>query len=105
MATCEFPVERFYDPADLDPDAPRLFVRRRGNGWELVDEEGTLLSTHPTQRAAIDAARARSELRFSEILVRGSTGRMEWQLEQDPELRRILDALRRRRERHEEAAD
>jgi hypothetical protein len=105
MATREPPVELFYDPEDLDPAAPRLFVWRNGDTWELLDEDDVVLSTHPTQRAAIDAARTRSRLRFSEILVRGRTGRVEWQLEQDPELRRILDSLRRLRERHEEAAD
>ena len=101
----EPPEERFYDPADLDPDAPRLYVLRNGDAWELQDEAGDVLSTHPTQRDALDAARCRSARCFSEILVRGSTGRVEWQLDQDPELRRILDGLRARRMRYAEAAD
>jgi hypothetical protein len=96
MATREPPVERFYDPADLDPTAPRLYVWRNGDTWELLDEADTVLSAHSTRREAICAARKRSELRFSEILVRGGTGCMEWQLEQDPELLRIIDSLRRR---------
>jgi hypothetical protein len=105
MATREPPVELFYDPQDLDPTAPRLYVWRNGATWELQNETGDVLSTHPTQTDAIDAARRRSEARFSEILVRGSSGRMEWQLDQDPELLRISDWFRERRRQHQEAAD
>ena len=106
MATREPPVELFYDPADLDPKAPRLYVWRNGNTWELQDEAGAVLSTHPTQDDAIDAALERSRVCFSEILVRGSTGRMEWLVDQNPELLRIIDSLQRRWERNQaEAAD
>jgi hypothetical protein len=93
MATREPPVELFYDPADLDPDAPRLRVSRNGEGWELRDDDGVLLSKHPSQSDAIHAALERSSMRFSEILVRGSTGRAEWLVGQDPltqDLSRIL---------------
>jgi hypothetical protein len=93
MATREPPIELFYDPADLDPEAPRLRVSRNGEGWELRGDDGVLLSKHPTQGDAIDAALERSGVRFSEILVRGSTGRAEWLVGQDPltqDLSRIL---------------
>jgi hypothetical protein len=106
MATREPPVELYYDPADLDSEAPRLYVRRGGEAWALEDEAGTLLSTHRTQDDAIDAALERSAQRFSEILVRGSTGRMEWLIDQNPELLRVVDSLSRRWEkRAPEAAD
>lgn len=102
MATREPPVELFYSPEDLDPRAPRLRVTRNGEGWELRSDEGLLLSKHPSQEGAIDAALERSSLRFSEILVRGSTGRAEWVVNQNPEwlkLTRALDQdLKRRRE-------
>jgi hypothetical protein len=93
MATHAPPVERFYDPADLDPSAPRLRVMRNGAGWELQDDGGMLLSAHPSQGDAIDAALERSKVRFSEILVRNSTGRTEWRVAQDEltqELSRLL---------------
>jgi hypothetical protein len=105
MATREPSVELFYDPAELAPGAPRLHVLRNGDTWELQDEEGAILSTHPTQNDAIEAARRRSEVRFSEILVRGSTGRIEWQFDQNPEMLRVTDWFRERRRHHEEAAD
>jgi hypothetical protein len=81
MATREPPVELFYDPDDLHPTAPRLRVTRNSVGWELRDEGGVLLGTHPTQDDAIDAGLERSRLRFSEILARGSNGRIEWRIE------------------------
>lgn len=106
MAKREPPVTLYYDPADLDPEAPRLRVTRNGVGWELRDEAGTLLGTHPTQSAAIDAGLERSKARFSEILVRGSTGRAEWVVDQDPELLRAVAFLHKRWEkRQREAAD
>lgn len=86
MATREPPVELFYDPAELDPDAPRLYVRRNGTSWRLLDQDGVLLSTHASQDEAIGAARQISKKRFSEILVRGSTDDLEWRLDQDPEI-------------------
>jgi hypothetical protein len=95
MATREAPVERLYLPEDLAPGAPRLHVMRNGAGWELRDDAGLVLSKHPTQGDAVDAALERSRVRFSEILVRGSTGRVEWLVGQDPltqELSRILRA-------------
>jgi hypothetical protein len=94
MATREPPVELFYDPADLDPNAPRLRVVRNGVGWELRDEAGVLLSTHPTQADAIDAALERSAVRFSEILVRGSTGATEWVVGQDALTQQLSRLLR-----------
>jgi hypothetical protein len=49
------PIELFYDSADLDPDAPRLYVRRNGTAWRL-DQDGVLLSVHASQGEAIGAA-------------------------------------------------
>jgi hypothetical protein len=93
MAKREPAVELFYDPEELDADAPRLRVTRNGEGWELRGDDGMLLSKHPSQSNAIDAALERSKLRFSEILVRGSTGRAEWVVGQDAltqDLARVL---------------
>jgi hypothetical protein len=97
MATREPPVELFYDPEELTPGAPRLYVRRNGTAWRLLDENGGLLSTHPSQSHAIDTARQLSKARFSEILVRGSTDDLEWRLDQDPEIAEIVDRLRGKR--------
>lgn len=102
MATREPPVELFYDPQELTPGAPRLRIMRNGEGWELLDDEGMLVSRHPTQADAIDAALELSKVRFSEILVRGSTGRAEWVVNQNPrwlKLAKEIDRdLARRRE-------
>jgi hypothetical protein len=94
MATREPPVELFYDPAELRPGAPRLYVWRNEAAWELQDEAGTVLSVHPDQSAAVAAALGRSRQAFSEILVRGTTGEMEWHLEQPPALRDAVDPCR-----------
>jgi hypothetical protein len=96
MATREPPVELFYDPADLDPAAPRLYVWRSGRTWELQDEDGIVLSTHPTQRDAIEEAHERSAARFCEILARGSTGRIEWRIEQSPMMREAAECWRKK---------
>jgi hypothetical protein len=93
MATRESSIDLYYDPEDLDPDAPRLRVTRNGKGWELRAGEGDLLSKHPSQAEAIDAALERSKARFSEILVRGSTGRAEWVVNQDPKWLKLTRAL------------
>lgn len=107
MATREAPVELAYDPAELDPGAPRLYVRRNGTAWRLLDADGAVVSTHPSQAHAIQAARRRSRTRFSEILVRGPTDDLEWRLDQDPEIAEIIDRLRGRhlRRGRGEAAD
>lgn len=97
MATREPPVELFYDPQELTPGAPRLYVRRNGTSWRLLDENGTLLSAHSSQSEAIGAARRLSKKRFAEILVRGSTDDLEWRLDQDPEIAEIMDRLREKR--------
>lgn len=105
MATREPPVERFYDPDKLDPDAPRLYVWRNGDTWELLDETHTVLSTHADQRDAIDAALDRSQVQFSEILARGSTGRIEWRIDQNPALLELTEYWPKRRLRDQKAAD
>jgi hypothetical protein len=105
MTTREPPVERFYDPADLDPTAPRLYVWRNGGTWELLDETDTVLSAHATQRDAIDAALDRSQVRFSEILARGSTGRIEWRIDQNPALLELTEYWLAKRVGGQEAAD
>lgn len=105
MATREPPAELFYDPQELAPGAPRLYVWRNGFSWELQDEEGVLLGTHPSQTHAIEAARRLSKQRFSEILVRGSTGELEWRLDQDPAVAEIIDRFRERHLLQWEEAD
>jgi hypothetical protein len=105
MATRKPALELFYDPADLTPRAPRLYVRRNGRSWELRDEEDTVLGTHSEQGDAIEDALDRSAVRFSEILVRGSTGRMEWLVDQDPEILKATEPWRKKRKAEKEAAD
>jgi hypothetical protein len=105
MAMREAPDELFYDPADLDPHTPRLYVLRAGEAWELQDEAGNVLSTHPTQRDALDAAHERSAVRFCEILARGSNGRVEWYVEQSAGMRKATEYWRSQRMAQREAAD
>jgi hypothetical protein len=77
-------VELFYDPAELDPVAPRLRVGKNGGAWELRQDDGTLLSAHDSLPEAIDSGLVRSGECFSEILVRNSTGRQEWSVHHNP---------------------
>lgn len=105
MAMRELPDELFYDPADLDSDAPRLYVLRNGDTWELQDEAGDVLSTHPTRRDALEEAHQRSATRFCEILARGSNGRIEWWMEQSPAMRKATEYWRTQRSAQREAAD
>lgn len=93
MAKRKAPPEPLYAPEDLDPNAPRLYISRNGAGWELRSEERALLGVHESQSRAIDAAREISKVRFTEILVEGSTGRYIWQLDQDPEWLAIAERL------------
>src|SRR5215213_496285 len=85
MAKREPPVELFYEPEDLDPRAPRLRIGKRNGRWELRDNHDALLSSHAILPDAIDAALERSEACFSEILVRGASGRQEWSVHHNPE--------------------
>ncbi|HEX8317623.1 DUF2188 domain-containing protein [Longimicrobium sp.] len=93
MAKRKAPPEPLFDEADLDPNAPRLYISRNGVGWELRSAEGALVGVHDSQSTAIDAAREISKVRFSEILVEGSTGRFVWQLDQRPEWLEIVARL------------
>jgi hypothetical protein len=86
-------VELYYDPAEPDPDAPRLHIRENGSRWELRDACGALLSGHAQLPEAIDAALERSSARFSEIIVHGAGGKVEWSVHQSPvfvEFARVL---------------
>jgi hypothetical protein len=105
MATREPPVELFYDPEDLDPDAPRLYIRKDGGAWELRDGAGELLGAHVSLPEALDAAEARSRVRFHEILVRGAVSHMEWSVRQNPEMVELARALNGTTAVHREAAD
>lgn len=105
MATREPPVELYYDPADLDPEAPRLYISKNGSGWELRDGEGALLSGHAILPEALDAAEARSNVRFSEVIVRGASGRVEWSVRQNPECVEIARVLSQGVGLQREAAD
>ena len=100
MATRAPPVERLYLPEDLATGAPRLYVWRDGEAWRLEDEDGTLLSTHSTQSGAIDAVMERSKVQFSDILVRGDTGEVEWLVNQDPAWERLRQCCKRAARRH-----
>lgn len=91
----EPPVELYYDPEKLDPCAPRLRVSKEGGTWELRDGEGVLLSRHASLPEALDAALGRAKVCFSEIIVRGSGGRMEWSVSQNPDFVELARALNR----------
>jgi hypothetical protein len=96
MAKRKAPPEPLFEPEDLDPNAPRLYISRNGVGWELRSAEGALLGVHDSQSTAIQAAREISKVQFSEILVEGSTGRYVWQLDQRPEWLSIVEFFRDR---------
>lgn len=105
MATREPPVELFYDLEELDPDAPRLRIAKDAGRWELRDDQGVLLSVHPLLPEAIDAALARSAACFSEILVRGAGGDMEWSVHHDPDFVELVRAVNWPIPSAQEAAD
>jgi hypothetical protein len=93
MAKSELPVERFYNPEDLAPQAPRLRIGKHNGRWEVREDEGALLSSHAILPDAIDAALERSEACFSEILVRGADGRQEWSVHHNPEWMELIRLL------------
>jgi hypothetical protein len=105
MATHEPPVELFYEPDDLDPEAPRLRIAKTNGVWELRDDRDALLSSHARLPEAIDAALARSEQCFSEILVMAATGRFEWSVQHNPDWLELARAVNRPIETEREAAD
>lgn len=89
------PVELFYDPADLDPDAPRLRVDKREGKWELRGEDGTLVSTHAYLADALYAAVERSAASSAEILFRDASGRQEFSYRLNPDIVELSRLLRR----------
>jgi hypothetical protein len=105
MATREPPVELFYSPEDLDPEAPRLRIAKKRSVWELRDEQGVLLSSHSRLPEAIDAALERSEKCFSEILVMAGSGRFEWSVQHNPDWLALARAVNRPVLSEREAAD
>ncbi|HEX6367655.1 MAG TPA: hypothetical protein VF006_01905 [Longimicrobium sp.] len=105
MATRESSIELFYDPEDLDPAAPRLHIAKRDGVWELRDQQGVLLSSHVRLPDAIDAALARSEECFSEILVMAGSGRFEWSVQHNPDWLALARAVNRPVLSEREAAD
>lgn len=86
MAKREPAVELFYDPAELNPDVPRLRIGKRAGCWEVRADGGALLSSNATLPDALDDAMDRARTCSSEIIVRGSSGRIEWAVSQNPEL-------------------
>jgi hypothetical protein len=99
------PVELLYDPAELEPAAPRLRVQKDGGVWCLLDGDGRLISQHRLLPGAMDAALERSALCFSEILVRTSDGEWEWSLRHNPDWTELARALNRPVKLEREAAD
>lgn len=97
MATREPSVELYYDPADLDPDAPRLHVRTEDGVWELRDADDALLCRSMLLPEVLDAALERSNVRFSEIIVQGAGGGIEWSVHQNPEYVELARVLARER--------
>lgn len=79
------PLEFYYDPAELDPDAPRLHIRKHDGVWELRDDADVLLAAYARLPGALDDALARSATQFSEILVRAADGAFEWSVRHNPD--------------------
>ncbi|HEX2079506.1 MAG TPA: hypothetical protein VHG08_17395 [Longimicrobium sp.] len=104
MAKREPPVELFYDPEELDLQAPRMRIGKSNGRWELRDHDGALLSSHAILPDAIDAALERSEACFSEILLRGADGRQEWSVHHNPEWIELIRLLVRTAPSRSEAA-
>lgn len=99
MATRRRAPELGYDPEDLVPGVPTLYIALRNSVWELR-RDGVLLSTHPTRVHAVRTARDHTEREYCNILAEGSTGRLVLKMEQNPVLVRLyaeLDRLRGRR--------
>ncbi|MBB4639136.1 hypothetical protein [Longimicrobium terrae] len=96
MATRKRAPEPGYEPEDLVPGVPTLYIALRNSVWELR-RDGVLLSTHPTRVNAIDVARAHSDREFCNILAEGSTGRLVFQMSQDPKWLAIARELDRAR--------
>jgi hypothetical protein len=44
-------------------------------------------------------------VRFCEILARGSTGRIEWRIDQNPAMRKATEYWRKKKSQQREAAD
>ncbi|HYR09036.1 MAG TPA: hypothetical protein VEQ60_14740 [Longimicrobium sp.] len=101
----ERPIDLYYDPDELDPDAPRLRISKCAGVWELRGPQGALLSSHARLPAAIDDALARSAECFSEILVMAATGRFEWSVKHNPEFVELARVVNRPEEFEREAAD
>jgi hypothetical protein len=95
----------YYDRRELDPCAPRLRISKRAGVWELRDDEGCLLRSHLLLPDAVDAALARSERCFSEILVMTADNRSEWSVRHNPELLEIARVLAPPVAAQREAAD
>ncbi|HEX8395364.1 MAG TPA: hypothetical protein VF665_23645 [Longimicrobium sp.] len=96
MATRKRAPRKGYDPADLVPGVPTLYVARHGSRWHLT-RDGVLLSTHSTRIEALDIAYELSEQNFCNILAEGSTGRLVVEMDQDPQwlaLAREMDRAR-----------
>lgn len=99
------PVELYYDPAELDPDAPRLHIRKDEGVWMLRDADGVLLSSHAKLPEAIDTAEGRSRICFCEILVRGAVSSIEWSVRLNPEMVELARVLNQPVALEREAAD
>jgi hypothetical protein len=101
----EASVELFYDPEELDTDAPRLRISKCAGVWELRDSQGALLGSHTRLPDAIDDALARSAECYSEILVMAATGRFEWSVQHNPDWLELARAVNRPIVAEREAAD
>jgi hypothetical protein len=101
----ERPIDLFYDPEELNADAPRLRISKCAGIWELRDDQGALLSSHARLPDAIDDALARSAECYSEILVMAATGRFEWSVKHNPEFVVLARAVNQPVELQREAAD
>lgn len=97
MAKRKPSLELYYDPADLDPEAPRLHIRKDEGVWELRDADDALLSRSMLLPDVLDAALERSNARFSEIIVQGAGGGIEWSVHQNPECVELARVLARDR--------
>jgi hypothetical protein len=87
--------EPVFAPEDVDENAPKLFITRNDQRWDLRDEH-RVLSTHALRSDAFDAALRLSKRRFSEIFFESGNGRYLHQAAQDRTSLLLRKLMRRR---------
>ena len=84
MATRKPRVQLTFSPEDVDPDVPRLYVRRDGETWVVRSDAGVLLSTYPTREEALTDARERARETNAEVFFESHSGLYLHQVARSP---------------------